>query len=85
MTHTCPVCGFDRLPEPHVDMTGEPTYSICPACGTQFGADDLQHTHAELRAQWVKSGAQWWSETSTPPEGWSAEAQITAAFGEEEG
>ena len=83
-THTCPVCGYDRLPEPHVDAVGEPTYAICPACGTQFGADDLQKTYAELRAEWVKNGAQWWSETQRPPDDWSAEKQLAAAFNEED-
>ncbi len=46
---TCPVCGFAGLAEPPVDPTGSPTYSICPCCGTQFGADDLDKPHAELR------------------------------------
>ena len=52
--------------------------------GTQFGADDLQKTYAELRAEWVKNGAQWWSETQRPPDDWSAEKQLAAAFNEED-
>ena len=53
---TCPVCGFAELTEPHVDPTGSPTYSICPCCGTHFGADDVEQTHAELRKALKKGG-----------------------------
>jgi len=77
--HTCPVCGFADLEEPHVDLMGEPTYAICPSCGTQFGADDLTVTHAELRVAWITAGAQWWSEVKAPPEGWNGRAQLLAA------
>jgi hypothetical protein len=78
-TYTCPVCGFAGLSEPHVDITGSPTYSICPCCGVHFGADDMVKTHAELRALWVAQGAQWWSQNQPPPDGWDAEAQLRAA------
>jgi len=77
--HTCPVCGFAELDEPTVDLTGEPTYAICPCCGTQFGADDLTTSHAELRAAWIKDGARWWSEVKAAPQGWNALAQLAAA------
>jgi hypothetical protein len=76
---TCPVCGFAELTEPHVDVTGSPTYSICPCCGVQFGADDQSKTHAELRDVWIAGGAQWWSQNQTAPTGWDADAQLAAA------
>jgi hypothetical protein len=76
---TCPVCGFTGLTEPPTDQTGGPTYSICPCCGTQYGADDLDKSHADLRKEWVQSGAQWWSQNEPAPEGWSANAQLQAA------
>jgi transcription elongation factor Elf1 len=76
---TCPVCGFAELTEPHVDVTGSPTYSICPCCGVQFGADDQQKTHAELRQAWIASGAQWWSQNQAAPDGWDADEQLRAA------
>jgi hypothetical protein len=77
--HTCPVCGYPDLDEPIADATGEPTYAICPSCGTQFGADDLGRTHEELRAAWVADGMRWWSEAKPAPVGWSAAAQLAAA------
>jgi len=77
--HTCPVCGYASLDEPPADLMGEPTYAICPSCGTQFGADDLARSHAELRAEWIAGGAAWWSESKAKPSGWSASAQLTAA------
>jgi hypothetical protein len=76
---TCPVCGFPELAEPHLDPTGSPTYSICPCCGVQFGADDLEQTHAELRAAWLAEGAEWWSQNQPKPEGWDAAAQLKRA------
>lgn len=76
---TCPVCGWPGLREPPVDPTGSPTYSMCPCCGTQYGADDLDKPHAELRKEWVQSGAQWWSQNEPAPEGWDANKQLQAA------
>ena len=75
----CPVCGFAGLTEPHVDPTGSPTYSICPCCGVQFGADDLDRTHEELRAEWMAEGALWWSQNQPAPKGWDARAQLERA------
>ncbi len=75
----CPVCGFPGLTEPPVDVTGSPTYSICPCCGVQFGADDQEHTHVELRREWIQGGAQWWSQNQPPPDGWNADTQLKAA------
>ena len=60
-------------------VTGSPTYSICPCCGVQYGADDQEKTHEELRKIWVQGGAQWWSQNQPPPEGWSADDQLKAA------
>jgi hypothetical protein len=77
--HTCPVCAYPDLDEPNTDVTGEPTYAICPCCGTQFGADDLVRSHDELRADWIAAGALWWSEVKAPPSGWNAAAQLAAA------
>ncbi len=77
--HTCPVCGYPGLDEPHTDVMGEPTYAICPSCGTQFGADDLTTSHETLRAAWIGAGASWWSEAKPAPPGWSAEAQLKSA------
>lgn len=79
MSHTCPVCGYAQLEEPAVDLVGEPTYSICPSCGTQFGYDDATRTHDDLRAEWLAGGALWWSEVKPAPSGWTGKAQLDAA------
>jgi len=58
----CPVCGYDELEEPPQD------FSICPACGTEFGYDDFSMTREELRRRWLERGAPWFStHTPTPP------------------
>ena len=54
--YTCPVCDFDKLPEPPEN------YDICPQCGTEFENDDFYYTHAELRQQWIDGGRKWWSD-----------------------
>ena len=77
--YTCPVCGYAALEEPTVDLMGEPTYAICPSCGTQFGADDLARSHVELRSDWIAAGAAWWTESKAMPSGWSASEQLAAA------
>jgi hypothetical protein len=76
---TCPVCGFAELEEPHLDPTGCPTYSICPCCGTHFGADDLEQTHEALRQAWCQAGCEWWSQNEPAPSGWDARRQLEAA------
>ena len=53
MTYRCPVCLFGGLPYPPRD------YHICPCCGTEFGNDDSEFTHAQLREMWVTKGASW--------------------------
>ena len=72
MRYTCPVCGF-RMPDPAAD------FNICPSCGTEFGYDDTGKTHAQLRAQWLRGGAQWWSPQAPPP-GWDGYEQLEMLF-----
>jgi hypothetical protein len=45
----------------------------------QFGADDLDKTHVELRREWIASGAHWWSQNEQAPPNWDAHAQLQAA------
>lgn len=49
----CPVCAYPSLPYPPTD------YHICPCCGTEFGNDDQDRTHHELREDWIACGAPW--------------------------
>lgn len=59
----CPVCSY-----PDESMTSPPEpYSICPGCGTEFGLDDEVTSHAELRAEWLRKGAKWFSHHTPPP------------------
>ncbi len=76
---TCPVCGFAALTEPHVDPMGSPSYAICPCCGIEFGNDDENRTHVQLRAEWLAKGSPWWSERQPPPSNWNASEQLNAA------
>jgi len=52
-------------------------FDICPCCGTEFGNDDVEYTHEELRTAWIENGAQWFYEH--PPLGWDPWAQLVDA------
>lgn len=78
--YLCPVCGYDRLPEPPED------HLICPSCATEFGYDDFaasddqrRERWAELRSRWLDRGAPWFSRATLPPAQWNPYAQLLSA------
>jgi hypothetical protein len=77
MSYTCPICGYDQMPWP-VDEG-----NICPCCGNEFGYDDYEMSHAELRAKWIAEGLPWFSSAHPSPTHWDARAQIAKAFPDE--
>lgn len=68
MRHRCPVCFYDDLPYPPAD------YHICPCCGTEFGTDDAEAAHQQLREEWIDGGAKWFF--GTAPEHWKPWHQL---------
>lgn len=70
MNYTCPVCGF-ALPY------AAEAFHICPCCGTEFGYDDARRLHSDLRAQWLRNGARWWSPVGLPPDNWDPFRQVS--------
>ena len=70
MNYSCPVCAYRQLPEPPNN------FSICPCCGTEFGLDDAKRSHAQLRTEWVASGAQWFSKARRSQPGWNPWLQL---------
>lgn len=68
MKYKCPVCLYSNLPYPPRD------YHICPCCGTEFGNDDQNFSHAQLREMWIAGGAQWFF--GQPPEPWNPWMQL---------
>lgn len=71
MRYECPVCGYSKLPYPARD------YHICPCCGTEFGNDDAELSHSQLREMWVAAGARWFFRNA--PYGWNPYLQLLAA------
>jgi hypothetical protein len=69
MVNMCPVCGY-LMQYPPKD------HHICPSCGTEFGYDDAGRTHAELRAEWLRAGANWWSPVNPRPGNWEPYIQL---------
>jgi hypothetical protein len=71
MKYQCPVCFYDELPYPPAD------YHICLCCGTEFGNDDADFSHAQLREMWIASGAEWFFRN--PPVAWNPWMQLLGA------
>jgi hypothetical protein len=71
MKYQCPVCFYDGLPYPPAD------YHICLCCGTEFGNDDADFSHAQLREMWIESGARWFFRE--PPVEWNPWVQLVKA------
>lgn len=68
MKYRCPVCMYAALPYPPSD------YHICPCCGTEFGNDDAEDTHEQLRQSWVEHGTHWFF--GDPPPNWNPWLQL---------
>lgn len=68
---TCPVCLYPNLPYPPRD------YHICPCCGTEFGNDDAEYSHDQLREMWIAGGARWFF--ARAPEEWNPWVQLMIA------
>ena len=72
--YTCPVCFFDGLRYPPAD------YTICPCCYTEFGLDDAEVSHEQLRRIWIDNGLPWMAaNVMPPPPGWDGARQLFAA------
>jgi len=67
----CPVCFYDNMPNAPQD------YHICPCCGTEFGNDDQERTHEQLRQFWISTGAKWFFRE--PPPLWNPWLQLSLA------
>jgi hypothetical protein len=62
---------FASLPYPASD------YHICPCCSTEFGNDDTDLSHEQLREMWIANGATWFFGQS--PEHWNPWMQLIEA------
>ena len=69
--YLCPVCGYDRLEDPPKN------FAICPSCGTEFGYGDAFLSLAQLRATWLRNGANWWSSADPQPMNWDPYVQVS--------
>jgi hypothetical protein len=70
MNYACPVCLYPKMEEP------PEKHAICPCCGTQFGYDDCTKTLIQLRWDWIRDGARWFDEATTPPANWDPYKQV---------
>lgn len=75
MNYRCLVCGYDQMPHPPRD------YSICPCCGVEYGIDDAFDSYLEIRNEWLRRGAPWFSSLKpyVAPMNWRAWEQLDRA------
>jgi hypothetical protein len=72
MKYLCPICGY-HMEDPPAD------YNICACCGTEFGYHTLGRRNDELRQEWLRNGAEWWSPVDPAPAGWNPYRQLIQA------
>ncbi len=75
MNNQCKVCGYPEMPYPPAD------YNICPCCGIEYAVDDAFESHAQLRDEWLRAGARWFSQRAPflKPMNWNAWDQLDFA------
>src|SRR5438477_9835598 len=75
MSYRCKMCGYDQMPDP------PNRHNICPCCGIEYGVDDAFESYEELRNDWLRAGAPWFSqlEPYVVPAGWNAWDQLDRA------
>jgi hypothetical protein len=78
MLNMCPVCGYPNLKHDPMPTYGGGSYEICPSCGFQFGVsdEDVGHSFAEWRDEWIANGMRWSSVAQAPPAEWDPVAQL---------
>jgi hypothetical protein len=50
------------------------------SCGTEFGYHDGNSSISSIRAEWLRSGAKWWSTVDVPPPGRDPYVEISNAL-----
>ena len=75
----CPVCGYPDLEEPAYDELGNSSFEICPCCAVEFGYQDANTSHRELRRHWIEAGMPWQHKSPPQPEGWNPIEQLRSA------
>jgi hypothetical protein len=77
-SHTCPVCGYNKLAEPPRNRTGGASLEICACCGFQFGVtdDDQGVSYDDHRHEWIAEGMPWRSTGRRAPAEWNPQTQL---------
>jgi hypothetical protein len=75
MFFRCKMCAYDEMPAP------PERHNICPCCGIEYGVDDSFASYDELRNDWLRNGAPWFSkvEPYVPQVDWNAWDQLDRA------
>ena len=72
----CRVCGFENQNPPWGPKGKDPSRSICPCCGSEFGYDDATEAGIKsARERWFNDGCEWFVEGLKPMR-WTPQKQI---------
>lgn len=74
--YRCRVCGLQLDGPPWGENGKDPSFCICPCCGTEFGYEDgtLKAIKAQ-RERWLSAGAKWFN-PKDKPEKWNFDEQL---------
>lgn len=62
--YNCPVCLTDSLEDPYTPNS----FDICGMCGVEFGYEDTNTSHEELRKIWLDAGSPNWQKETVKPD-----------------
>jgi hypothetical protein len=66
---------------PYASHLGFPSYEVCSCCGFEYGFDDepgasgTSSSFEDYRAEWLASGAEWFSRRAMP-DAWDLRKQL---------
>jgi len=72
----CRVCGYALGFAPWGENNSDPTWEICPCCGTEFGYEDSTIAGVQqARQRWIEGGARWF-DNKAKPANWDINLQL---------
>lgn len=76
--YICPICDNPNLDQDPLERK----FNICPICGVEFGVDDFEISHEELRKAYQEAGYPDWRKESEVPGFFGGVKWLDEKFGE---
>jgi transcription elongation factor Elf1 len=72
----CKVCGHNYGDYTWGENGSDPSFNICPCCGTEFGYEDSnEKAIISQRKKWLDKGANWYFPEEKPKD-WNLDEQL---------